>query len=673
LDWNNINKDKDTSGLGPIEYDQSKVPALIRKHADNVRGKSYGQQVREAQARNAEYAGLIAQEANDIAKDTETRQYLIETRYDVAVGAMTEGTEILDARVDPFGNVFENLKKRIDIRYYNLNVKAFGAVGDGTTDDAPAIQRAIDALSLVGTGTIEFPSGNYLIGTQINYKQNVSLQSIGGATLIRKSGMTGAIIKSVNIDNVNISGINFDGIDKTATNLYIVGGFNHRLLNIVSYNATNGIYVEDASEYIVKDCTVHDCKYYGITASAATLNCHNVILDNNKVYNCRNSEVSGADTDGVGIYVKGIGENETKFYINNVRVVNNDVRNNGRSGITILAVIDFIVNNNFANGHTLNTSIGAGIIISAASKRGVVKDNFTNENYNGIILDVATAIAGESANYGDFLVEGNTVFGNINSAIRNHNAPRANIVDNNLNGGRTGIFLNQYAQMSNVSKNRIVGFKYQGIVMSGNTTYSTGAQSDILIEDNFIYNCGTDTADTNYAGIYIYSFTRVKLSNNTFIDNLIDLRLHSTATKIDLIFNKFSGGLNILKSASVNVFQGLFRENITTFTSTDFNSDGKTEFILPADFTIPHFGLNYIPVSATIARTSSITTAIRPGYVGQKIYLVNILDPIITIKHNAGTSNIGKVDISLSKGQAVEYTYFSNGWVQTSNVLTTGI
>ncbi len=80
MDWNNINTDRDTSGLGPIEYDQTKVPALIRKHADNVRTKTYGQEVREAQARNAEYAGLIASEAKKTAnsadllsKDTQNR------------------------------------------------------------------------------------------------------------------------------------------------------------------------------------------------------------------------------------------------------------------------------------------------------------------------------------------------------------------------------------------------------------------------------------------------------------------------------------------------------------------------------------------------------------------------------------------------------------------------
>jgi hypothetical protein len=45
-----------------------------------------------------------------------------------------------------------------------LNVRYFGATGDGVTDDSPAIQRAINALPRSG-GTLYIPAGTYLLAS----------------------------------------------------------------------------------------------------------------------------------------------------------------------------------------------------------------------------------------------------------------------------------------------------------------------------------------------------------------------------------------------------------------------------------------------------------------------------------------------------------------------------
>jgi pectate lyase-like protein len=44
-----------------------------------------------------------------------------------------------------------------------INVKDLGAVGNGSTDDTTAVQRAINAAIDAGGGTVYFPVGNYLI------------------------------------------------------------------------------------------------------------------------------------------------------------------------------------------------------------------------------------------------------------------------------------------------------------------------------------------------------------------------------------------------------------------------------------------------------------------------------------------------------------------------------
>lgn len=47
------------------------------------------------------------------------------------------------------------------------HVRDFGAVGDGTTNDAPAIQAAIDAMNAAGGGTLEFGPRSYRIASPI--------------------------------------------------------------------------------------------------------------------------------------------------------------------------------------------------------------------------------------------------------------------------------------------------------------------------------------------------------------------------------------------------------------------------------------------------------------------------------------------------------------------------
>ena len=65
----------------------------------------------------------------------------------------------------------------------SYNVRSFGATGDGTTLDSPAINKAIDAAAEAGGGTVIVPAGTYLSGS-IHLRSNIHLLIDAGATIL---------------------------------------------------------------------------------------------------------------------------------------------------------------------------------------------------------------------------------------------------------------------------------------------------------------------------------------------------------------------------------------------------------------------------------------------------------------------------------------------------------
>jgi len=95
----------------------------------------------------------------------------------------------------------------------NFNVTSFGAVADGTTINTRAIQKAIDACTEKGGGTVFIPSGEFLSGT-IQLRKSVTLYLDNGAVLKGSTNLNDYILNgkrvgliyTQNCDNVMIKG-----------------------------------------------------------------------------------------------------------------------------------------------------------------------------------------------------------------------------------------------------------------------------------------------------------------------------------------------------------------------------------------------------------------------------------------------------------------------------------
>lgn len=129
----------------------------------------------------------------------------------------------------------------------NVNVRDYGATGNGQTDDTKAIQNAIDYASNHGGGTVSFPKATY-IAKNIVQKPNTTLTFVTGTTLKFPKGSGGT-------DRMIIVGA-LDGSQlptNTTNSSYVIVG-NGLIIdasNVSSNSTINGIYVSGATNFTI--------------------------------------------------------------------------------------------------------------------------------------------------------------------------------------------------------------------------------------------------------------------------------------------------------------------------------------------------------------------------------------------------------------------------------------
>ena len=78
-----------------------------------------------------------------------------------------------------------------------VNVRAFGAKGNGTTDDTAAIQAALTAAFNAGGGEVHVPAGTYRITAPLIVRSNTTFSGEGPCSIIKRTGTRTTALTSV--------------------------------------------------------------------------------------------------------------------------------------------------------------------------------------------------------------------------------------------------------------------------------------------------------------------------------------------------------------------------------------------------------------------------------------------------------------------------------------------
>ena len=153
-----------------------------------------------------------------------------------------------------------------------LNLRDFGAVGNGTTDDGPPLQNALNALAAAGGGTLIVPAGRYAIVTGVfkdftGLAQSVIIQGVASSTPVPPPTSNGMVLTR-GLDLVS-EFYPRTGPQRPALN---IKGLQSFLIKDIAFVGTPNVNTDAFSTlYLdsIEDAVVRHCEFYGLSSQAA--------------------------------------------------------------------------------------------------------------------------------------------------------------------------------------------------------------------------------------------------------------------------------------------------------------------------------------------------------------------------------------------------------------------
>jgi hypothetical protein len=495
------------------------------------------------------YTGPTGAVAHTYTSDGAGGQYIaLDARGELPAPLyLTAGAYDITLKTSAGATVWTRRAEPQESQTVSVTDSAYGATGDGVTDDSAAIQAAVDAHQ-----SVYFPPGNYLCASIITLRDGSVLRGAGiAATRIIKSANNGASqgvlyansgSSSAFIDDVYISDMEVDGLVSSLAfsefrHLISLNGVKDCVVERVRFSGFrgDGLYIGSGivggDERHNVNVTVRDCVFDGVNSDnrngITVIDCDGLMIENNTFRNCTKSTMPGPidiEPDGNAFTI-----------LRDIVVRGNTIESFG--GSTGLAVSIPV-----ALTTTLNTVLIEGNFIKGATKANAL----------GIYILTAEAISSAIKPMGISII-GNTVDDTGAVAMTPFKAVKVRglIVENNTFRNGT------VAELGDVTSTSVtlMGALIRGnhFNKNGNTqgALQVGTVDTLDISNNLFQepNAGTSTIGIRFLGSGVTTTSiRVKVRDNTFIKGAsqthsVNVSGHTLDTATNTEYgNRVSGG-----------------------------------------------------------------------------------------------------------------------------------
>ncbi|WP_322032442.1 glycosyl hydrolase family 28-related protein [Paraburkholderia sp. J76] len=231
-----------------------------------------------------------------------------------------------------------------------VNVRSYGAAGDGQADDSASLQRAIEALNAAGGGELYFPAGTYLHSEEITVSGHVKVYGTGSASVLKALAPARAALVFMNATQCGAEDLRF--VTEAKTRLH-------------EQNSA-ALVMDHAENCFIRNISIEGSASVGILIA----NSHGVAISGNHI----------EDTLADGIHVVNGSAD--------VIVENNSASNTGDDSFSAVAYASWPkqTDNVVISGNTSISSHARGVACIGASHCGIFNNTIRNPRGHGIAV-----------------------------------------------------------------------------------------------------------------------------------------------------------------------------------------------------------------------------------------------------------------------------------------------